>query len=218
MKDEFRHYIEQNCDAQLLGALSFGVTQAFANLKETISNNKEMRSPEYRMAYGHMRKALVDIALKEIFQSSKIPGNAMSVPVNNKANASTYLKIQTDGGIILNAKTESKGAMPRQALHRSKLSQLNRAFDLFKDDFEVQPEIQNDVSMILTYGGFDYGLSYVYLGLPDVESKKWISQIDITNAPLMLTMPDKEKAQQTIQMTLTNKSKQILEEERDGES
>ena len=166
-----------------------------------------------RKTYGHIRQALVDVALRLVLEDSSMPVDVqMIAATNNKRNGYTYTMIETKGAIISPVKTRSVRAVPKKALHRSVASIKNKQFDLFttQEDINKQYDETTPPFILLTYGGSNHHLQFVQLGLPDVDSEQWIEKVDILNAPRIITSTEQERAtQKKLDLTLTELSEDL---------
>lgn len=206
-------HLEIECDPRLAGELAYSIKEAYRYLWELINATPVLQHPEMRKTYGHIRQALVDVALRLVLEDSSMPVDVqMIAATNNKRNGYTYTMIETKGAIISPVKTRSVRAVPKKALHRSVASIKNKQFDLFttQEDINKQYDEITPPFILLTYGGLNHHLQFVQLGLPDVDSEQWIEKVDILNAPRIITSTEQERAtQKKLDLTLTELSEDL---------
>lgn len=206
-------HLEIECDPRLAGELTYSIKEAYRYLWELINATPVLQHPEMRKTYGHIRQALVDVALRLVLEDSSMPVDVqMIAATNNKRNGYTYTMIETKGAIISPVKTRSVRAVPKKALHRSVASIKNKQFDLFttQEDINKQYDETTPPFILLTYGGLNHHLQFVQLGLPDVDSEQWIEKVDILNAPRIITSAEQERAtQKKLDLTLTELSEDL---------
>lgn len=206
-------HLEIECDPRLAGELAYSIKEAYRYLWELINATPVLQHPEMRKTYGHIRQALVDVALRLVLEDSSMPVDVqMIAATNNKRNGYTYTMIETKGAIISPVKTRSVRAVPKKALHRSVASIKNKQFDLFtiQEDINKRYDETTPPFILLTYGGSNHHLQFVQLGLPDVDSEQWIEKVDILNAPRIITSTEQERAtQKKLDLTLTELSEDL---------
>ena len=206
-------HLEIECDPRLAGELAYSIKEAYRYLWELINATPVLQHPEMRKTYGHIRQALVDVALRLVLEDSSMPVDVqMIAATNNKRNGYTYTMIETKGAIISPVKTRSVRAVPKKALHRSVASIKNKQFDLFttQEDINKRYDETTPPFILLTYGGLNHHLQFVQLGLPDVDSEQWIEKVDILNAPRIITSTEQERAtQKKLDLTLTELSEDL---------
>ena len=206
-------HLEIECDPRLAGELAYSIKEAYRYLWELINATPVLQHPEMRKTYGHIRQALVDVALRLVLEDSSMPVDVqMIAATNNKRNGYTYTMIETKGTIISPVKTRSVRAVPKKALHRSVASIKNKQFDLFttQEDINKRYDETTPPFILLTYGGSNHHLQFVQLGLPDVDSEQWIEKVDILNAPRIITSTEQERAtQKKLDLTLTELSEDL---------
>lgn len=206
-------HLEIECDPRLAGELAYSIKEAYRYLWELINATPVLQHPEMRKTYGHIRQALVDVALRLVLEDSSMPVDVqMIAATNNKRNGYTYTMIETKGAIISPVKTRSVRAVPKKALHRSVASIKNKQFDLFttQEDINKRYDETTPPFILLTYGGSNHHLQFVQLGLPDVDSEQWIEKVDILNSPRIITSTEQERAtQKKLDLTLTELSEDL---------
>lgn len=69
--------------------------------------------------------------------------------------------------------------------------------------------------MILIYGGLDYTLQYVNLGLPNVQELTWKDSVAITNSPVILKSSE-EDLREELRLSFTDAAQEILEGDQDA--
>ena len=69
---------------------------------ELIDTTPVLRHPEMRKTYGHIRQALVDVALRLVLEDSSMRTDVqMLSAVNNKVNGYTYTMIEAKEPLFL---------------------------------------------------------------------------------------------------------------------
>lgn len=213
--ERVKKYLKDNCDPQLPGVLSFGVKEAFRYLDELIDKNPIMNEPEFKKSFGHMRNSLVDIAIKFVLQKSSIDNRLILKNAKNNTNGYTHMIIEVKGAIVSSAKTRTIKHLPKKAIHRSEGSALNRQFNLFENNDDINEN--TPAYLLVTYGGRNYKLEYVGIGIPDVETEKWIDYMDIKNMPVLLTNLTSEESKNELELSFTKEAKKILGGNNNGE-
>lgn len=109
-------HLEIECDPRLAGELAYSIKEAYRYLWELINATPVLQHPEMRKTYGHIRQALVDVALRLVLEDSSMPVDVqMIAATNNKRNGYTYTMIETKGAIISPVKTRSVRAVPKKS-------------------------------------------------------------------------------------------------------
>lgn len=215
-----RKHLETECDPRLAGELAYSIKEAYRFLWELIEATPVLQHPEMRKTYGHIRQALVDVALRLVLEDSSMQTDVqMLSAVNNKKNGYTYTMIETKGAIISPVKTRTIKTMPKKALHRSVASIKNKQFDLFttQEDINECYDATTPPFILLTYGGKNHQLQFIQLGLPNVDTEQWIEKVDIFNAQRIITSRDQEQAtKKKLDLTLTELSEELLRREING--
>lgn len=185
-------HLKMHCDARLPGVLSLSIRESYRFLEEIIQREKVLQRPEMKKTWGYLRHGLIDVGLKQVLQSSNIEHEIADKASSRYRNGHTYLMIETKGAILTPSKVLRASAVPRKAIFRDKGSILNKRYSLFEDPKDINQEYNeaNPPFMLLTYGGTNHELSFVRLGLPDIENRCWMDQVDITNAPVVLANPE----------------------------
>ncbi|MGY0191355.1 hypothetical protein ACQ7AI_11265 [Lactococcus petauri] len=206
-----QEHIKDNCDSRLQGVLSLGVREAYQFLEKLKESEKILQRPEMKKTYGHIRNGFIDVALKQVLESSEIPHEIVDKTVSRYRNGYTYLMIETQGAILTPSKVEKTISVPPKAIFRSKGSIINKQYTLFdnSDDLNQKYDESNPPFLLLTYGGYDYKLDFVRLGLPDLDVKEWIDQVDITRSPVLLKNQNDVKRE--LELTFTSEAKQLIE-------
>lgn len=215
-----RKHLETECDPRLAGELAYSIKEAYRFLWELIEATPVLKHPEMRKTYGHIRQALVDVALRLVLEDSSMQTDVqMLSAVNNKKNGYTYTMIEAKGAIISPVKTRTVKMMPKKALHRSVASIKNKQFDLFttQEDINERYDATTPPFILLTYGGKNHHLQFIQLGLPNVDTEQWIEKVDIFNAQRIITSSDQEQAtKKKLDLTLTELSEGLLRREING--
>ncbi|MDY2954711.1 MAG: hypothetical protein SOR80_03970 [Enterococcus cecorum] len=214
-------HLEKNCESQLAGELNFSVQEAYRYLHELINANPILKRKEMNKSLGHIRQGLVDVALDVVLSDSPIKSDVQMIPAKNNTNGYTYSMIEVKGAIISPVKVRNRKYMPRKAVHRSTASVLNRQFDLFYSQEDINEEYSKDTPpfILLTYGDKNHQLEFVQLGLPDVSTEKWIDRLEISNVPrLQIADGKQEETRKKLDLTLTAYSEDLLRREINGEN
>jgi len=209
--------LKNECDPRLQGELSYSLKEAYRFLDELIKSNPVLQNKEMKKSYGHIRQALVDVALKLVLKNSNLPSKVIMSPAKNNVNGYTYTMIETKGAIISPVKTRSQKDMPKKALYRSTASIKNAQFDLFTTEEDLNKLYDKDTPpfILLTYGGKNHKLQFIELGLPDVKNEKWIEKVDIYNAPRLI-IGKAEETRKELDLSLTRLSEELLRGISDG--
>ncbi len=209
------NHMSQCCDPRLPGILSFSIKEAYRFLDELTKKETLFLQPEMKKTWGYLRNGLVDVALKQILESSNIEYEIADKTTSKYKNGNTYLMIEAKGAIITPAKVSSAKAIPKKAIYRDKGCVLNKNYNLFddSDDLNYGYDDESVPFLILTYGGANHELKFVSLGLPDTEMGDWVDIIDITNTPVLLSNP--KEVISDLQLTFTEKAEEIM---RSGEN
>lgn len=95
-------HLEIECDPRLAGELTYSIKEAYRYLWELINATPVLQHPEMRKTYGHIRQALVDVALRLVLEDSSMPVDVqMIAATNNKRNGYTYTMIETKGSYYI---------------------------------------------------------------------------------------------------------------------
>lgn len=204
------NHLKNNCDPKLPGILSLGVREAYRFLDDLIKQEKILQREEMKKTWGHLRHGFVDVALKQVLQSSSIQHEVVDKTTSRYKNGHTYLMVEVKGAIITPAKVYKPAQVPKKAVFRDKGSALNKQFNLFEDQDSINAEYDENKLpfLLLTYGGLDHKLDFVNLGLPETGVRKWIDRINITNSPVLLK--NKEEISNDLQLTFTSEAEKIL--------
>lgn len=203
-------HLKENCDPNLPGVLSLSVKEAYRFLDDLIKQEKILQRPEMKQAWGHIRHGLIDVAIKEVLQSSNVQHEIADKTTSRYKNGHTYLMAEVKGAIITPAKVRKSGQVPNKAVYRNKGSILNKQINFFEDQTSINSEYDETKLpfLLLTYGGLNHKLEFVNLGLPETGVKKWIDHVSITNAPVLLD--NKEDISNDLQLTFTSEAEKIL--------
>lgn len=110
-----RTHLETECDPRLSGELAYSIKEAYRFLWELIDATPVLKNPEMHKTYGHIRQALVDVALRLVLEDSAMRADVQMISAkNNRNNGYTYTMIETKGAIISPAKTRNIKAMPKR--------------------------------------------------------------------------------------------------------
>lgn len=194
----------------MIGVLSLSVKEAYRFLEELIQKEKILQREEMRKTWGYLRHGLIDVGLKQVLSSSKIPHEIVDKSSSKYPNGHTYLMIETPGAILTPAKVLRAKDIPPKAIFRSKGSIINKQYNLFEnpEDLNQKYDKKNPPFLLLTYGGLNHTLSFVNLGIPSLDVVGWIDQVDITNAPVLLTNP--EEISNELQLTFTSRAEELI--------
>ncbi len=204
------NHLKKNCDPNLPGVLSLSVKEAYRFLDDLIKRVKILQRQEMKQTWGQLRHGLIDVAIKQVLQSSSVQHEIADKTTSRYKNGHTYLMVEVKGAIITPAKVYKSGQVPKKAIFRDKGSVLNKQLSLFEDQTSINSEYDESKLpfLLLTYGGLDHKLEFVNLGLPETGVRKWIDHIEITNAPVLLK--NKEEISNDLQLTFTSEAEKIL--------
>lgn len=205
-----QNHLKLNCDPRLIGLLSLSIKEAYRYLDDLIQREIVLQRPEMKKSWGHIRHAFVDVGIKQVLESSKIPHEIVDKTSSKYRNGHTYLMIELEGAIITPSKVRSANEVPRKATFRNKGSVLNKQYDLFmnSDDLNKKYDSNYPPFLILTYGGKDYELEFINLGLPAEGVRQWVDIVDIMNAPVIVS--NKEEITQDLNLTFTESAEEII--------
>lgn len=205
------NHVKNNVDPRLVGTLALSVKEAYRFLDELVQREKIFQKTEMKKVWGHVRHGLVDVGLKQVLKSSNIPHEVADMNSSRYKNGHTYLMVETKGAIITPAKTLSPVSVPKKAIFRSKGSILNKNYDLFAIEEDLNEEYSEETPpfLILTYGGADHKLDFIRLGLPNLDVSGWKDQIDIINAPVLLS--NTKDITDDLRLTFTAEAKELIE-------
>lgn len=208
-------YLKNNCPVEMPGLLSLAVEKAYKQLNETIMTVPILQKEEARKSYGYLRNAFVDVALENVFGELGRNYITETKKVNpDKKNSYTYKLLKIPGAHITPVKSQSKKSFPRKAIYRDKGSLLNYQMSLFDEQRNYNSD--EVPFMLLTYGGLNYKLDYVMLGIPDFEDKKWIDLLSIKGKPALISSNKKAQINDKLNLSLTEKASQIRRNNNDS--
>lgn len=212
-------HLSDNCDARLPGLLNYGVAEAYKYLHKLINNVPALQHDEMRKTYGYLRNALVDIALRNVLSNSKIEYKLSSMSIDARKNSYTYSMLKVKGGIIIPVKTGSISSFPKKANYRNAKRRLNYQLNLFESEKELDEKYDNqdDPFLMLTYGGKNYNLDFVSIGLPNASENTWIDSIEITNTPVMVTNQEETMIHDNLDLEFTPIAQKMLGEDNNGQ-
>lgn len=204
------NHLKSNCDPKLSGVLSLSIREAYRFLDELVAKEKVFQRPEMKKVWGHVRHGLVDVGIKQVLHSSNIRHEIADKASSRYKNGHTYLMVETKGAILTPARVLTKDSVPKKAIFRNRGSLLNKQYTLFDkpEDINVKYDESTPPFLLLTYGGRDHKLDFVRLGLPDINVVGWIDQVDITNAPVLLTNPKDIK--DDLHLTFTSEAEELI--------
>ncbi|HJA22952.1 MAG TPA: hypothetical protein H9958_01855 [Candidatus Limosilactobacillus intestinavium] len=208
-------YLKNNCPLEVPGLLSLAIEKAYKQLDDTIKTVPILQKDESRKSYGYLRNAFVDVAIENVFSELGHDCIIETKKVNpDKKNSYTYQLLRVPGAHITPVKSQSKGAFPRKAIYRDKGSLLNYQMSLFDEQYHFN----NDKVpfMLLTYGGANYKLDYVMLGIPDFEDKNWIDLLSIKGKPALISSNKEKQINDKLKLSLTEKASQIRRNNNDS--
>lgn len=208
-------YLKNNCPLEVPGLLSLAIEKAYKQLNKTILTVPILQKEEARKSYGYLRNAFVDVAIESVFSELDHNYITETKKVNPNRNSYTYKLLKIPGAHITPVKSQSKRSFPRKAIYRDKGSLLNYQISLFDDE---QRNFNNDKVpfMLLTYGGVNYKLDYVMLGIPDFEDKKWIDLVSIKGKPILISNNKETEINDKLNLSLTKKANQIRRNDNDS--
>ena len=204
-------HLNDKCDVRLKGTLNLAIQEMQRSFDDNVRNHEIFGMQEAKNSWGQIRNALADVFLKKTLDMSSINHSIIETPVNSRKNAYTHLTIKTPGAIISNCKTASRLYFPRKAIYRQDNSIINRDFTLFDDPEKLLNDIKKssqDANLILTYGGYDYNLNHISLGLPAAGEFRWLDNINIKNAVSLIE--NSEDISHDLKLTLTDEAEEIV--------
>lgn len=217
---QLENLLKNQCDPRLSGVMSMAVRHASNSFDSLVASTPILQREEFRNTYGYLRHSFVDFSLKWAVNEHLIDGEIIPGTSSKYPNGHTYYSLKVKGAVINPVKTRGPKAIPKNALYRQELGLMNQQISLFDNTDDLMNKQINASApafLLLTYGGKNYSLDYIELGLPDVDTGKWIGQANILNAPLILPKHKTKEVTDKLDLTLTSISKKILEEENDGD-
>lgn len=129
--------------------------------------------------------------------------------------------IEHKNSIITLHKTNSKKGLPVKAVNRTRQSHINSgvSFDYPQLSLFENPPLEKDMIspdqmyLMVTYGGTDYKLDYVNIGMPNDGVTSWIDIKDITNSFTTFETVSATE-QKEIDLEFQNEVKRMLEREK----
>lgn len=212
--------LRSQCDPKLSGVMSMAIKHASKAFGDFVSGNPVIQEKDFRNTYGYLRHSFVDYSMKWAVREGLIDGDIINGTSSNYSNGHTYLSLKVKGAVISPVKTRGPRAVPRKAIFRQKLGTMNQQISLFddpNDPLNSQVDAVAPAFLLLTYGGKNYGLDYIEMGLPDADTGKWIGQVDILHAPMIIPSMDQAKVADKLDLSLTSMSKKLLEDGNYGE-
>lgn len=209
------NYLKNHCPLEVPGLLSLAIEKAYKQLDDTIKTVPILQKDEARKSYGYLRNAFVDVAIESVFGELDHDCIIETKKVNpDRKNSYTYKMLKVPGAHITPVKSQSKGSFPRKAIYRDKGSLLNYQMSLFDE----QRHFNNDKApfMLLTYGGVNYKLDYVMLGIPDFEDRNWIDLVPIKGKPTLISSNKEKQVNDKFKLSLTEKASQIRRNNNDS--
>jgi len=204
------NHIKKNCDPKMMGLFSLSIKEAYRFFENLKRDNPLLQREEMKKSYGHMRNGLVDIGLKEVLSSTDFPHKIADKTTSKYRNGYTYLMIEVKGAILTPVKITKPHYFPRQAAFRSRGSLVNQQYNLFDppESLNSKYDEENPPFLMITYGGSDFRLDFIQLGLPESDASGWIDRIDITNAPALIV--NRNKIIDDLHLTFTSEAEKII--------
>lgn len=207
-------YLKNDCDLRLPGLLSFSIKEAYNYHEKLLKSNPILREPEMRKAYGHLRQGLVDVSLKWVFEKSEVYSEVINKAAKNNKNGYTFLTVKAEGITILPVKTRTSKHMPRKALHRIEASANPFQLNIFElDNFNEKDNQNENLFLMLTYGGANHQLEFIELGVPDVDNNRWLDKVNIINYPMLLERQSETEMKKGLELTFTETANKLLEDD-----
>lgn len=204
-------YLKKTLDSRIPGFFAAGVKRGYSLSDELKSRESILQLFEAQNAYGMLRHVCVDIAIQN---EAKRLGLGITVEQKRVSkNGYTYPVLFDDNAVFTLHKTRSKKAMPTSAWNRKNRSFLNREISLFDDFDKPYSEEKSVPYLMVTYGGLNYKLSYVQIGLPNVGATRWIDTVDISKA-LATVKPLDVGGRKKLKLAFNDRVEQMLEGEK----
>lgn len=206
-----QEYVDHKFDKRLPGTLNFAVREAYRYLDDLVSKNNVLQQPDLKKVYGYLRNGLVDVALKKTLSNSGMNVDIFPKEVSKFKNGYTYPLISVDGALITPAKIRSQNSFPKNAAYRYADSLLNRQIDLFASEEELidTSNLSKQLSLILTYGGYDYKLQFVNLSLPAAGESVWLDNLSIDSYPVLLGSSESDMRER-LKLSFTQTAQNII--------
>ncbi|RMC48887.1 hypothetical protein [Lactobacillus sp. ESL0228] len=209
------NFLSNDADPKLAGFLSNSVKRGYNEFQELIAREPELQLQAARNAYGYLRHVYIDILLKHDAKTSGIDLNFFTKQVSK--NGYTYLAIKHRNCIITVHKTNSEKDLPVKAKNRTLRSEQNKNIvpietSLFEEN--ISQDKSYNMYIMVTYGGKNYTLDYIQLGIPNPGVTSWLYTKDITDA-LTIVPPVTASEKQDIELEFRSEVKQLLKKEKE---
>lgn len=206
------YYMKKDMDPRLPGFFSNTIKRGYNLFDELVKREPSLQLFQARNAYGMLRHIYVDILLQDEAEKSDI-----DLKIKNKKisqNGYTYPIIYSGDAVITTHKTRSKKSLPQSAWNRTNRSYLNDEISLF-DDENIKSSASVNPYLMVTYGGSNYKLDYVNLGLPNIGVTSWNGIKDITDSVSTLST-NSTYDKREINLAFNDKVKEIMKIEREN--
>ena len=213
------NFLNNQADPKLPGFLSNSIRRGYSSFGELVKREPELQLRDARNSFGYLRHIFVDIVLKRDVLNSNIDFKLQTKQIPE--NGYTYLVIEHKNSIITLHKTNSKKGLPVKAVNRTRQSHINSGvpFDYPQLSLFENPPLEKDMIspdqmyLMVTYGGTDYKLDYVNIGMPNDGVTSWIDIKDITNSFTTFETVSATE-QKEIDLEFQNEVKRMLEREK----
>lgn len=195
-------FLKNKANRNLPGFFSNSIKLGYDLFAQLLKREPELENIDARNSYGYLRHVYIDIVLRHnILHNNDLDLKLLTNETSK--NGHTYLLIEHKNCLITVNKTSNSNEVPVKAKNRLNRSYLNGHIpepevSLFESDSHndslVEKENEDKMYMIVSYGGTNYKISYIQMGLPNVGCTSWLYTKDITNAsPAIKTLPSSEK-------------------------
>ncbi len=205
------NHLMDKCDKNLPGVLNVGIQEMQRYFDQNVRNHELFGMREARNSWGPIRNALANVYVRKTLDLSSVTYDVEENHVTSKKNSYIHFTYIVNGATVNICKTSSGIYFPRKAIYRQIESQKNKDFTLFEDPDKILKDAKNstdEANLLLTYGGFNYDLSHVTLGLPVAGELRWLDTMDIKNANYL--MKSNEEIINELNLTLTDEAEEIV--------
>lgn len=218
--DLLENYLNNQIDERIPGFFSSSIKKGYHLFDDLLDREPELQLVEARNAYGNLRHVYIDIVLKHDAKKTDIDLSLSTNEVSKKGF--TYLTIAHKNSIITVNKTNHIEGLPQKAVNRTERSYMNQniptaqlsLFDSLKQNKKTTNN-DNKIYLMVTYGGRNYKLEYIQLGIPKPGATSWLYVKDITNA-LSVVSPATSSEEREINLEFNKEVKKMLQREKEN--
>lgn len=174
-------------DNNLLATLSSSITKAYHVLDSLIKEHEFLQFAVGKDARPYLKRVLVDYYLTKLCQNNP----SIKYQINkNKAKNCSHVELLLGPFILTASNVEDFNSIPRKAIFRDDLSQLNIDFEQ-KESQGVLFQSE-EIYGIITHAGYKTTPSFINLGFPDSNNSSWLHYRDLEIKPVSFDTPIEE--------------------------